>query len=111
MSKKLWPDRSVVYIVRADDDFTPSSSWDCPETFSDAKVQVRNLPLEDARAMVRGLNKVALASWQASHDAWAANGRSQSHVPGPRGGTKRIRVPSITRAMQVAGSQAKEEAA
>ena len=70
MSKRMWTDRSAVYLVRVADEFRPQSPWDQPEVFTGATLQVKNIPLEDARAMVRGLNKTALASWQADHDGW-----------------------------------------
>ena len=70
MSTRMWTDRSTVYLVRVGSDLRPNSSWEHPQTFSDAKLQVRNLPLEDARAMVRGLNKTAFEAWQHNRDAW-----------------------------------------
>lgn len=64
MSKRMWTDRSVVYLVRAGKDFRPQSPWDCPASFTDARLHAQNLPLEDARAMVRSLNKGAVAAWE-----------------------------------------------
>jgi hypothetical protein len=66
----MWTDRSVVYLVCAGDDFRPQSPWDIPNSFTDAKLQARNVTLEDARATVRALNKTAVESWQANHDTW-----------------------------------------
>ena len=70
MSSRMWTDRSVVYVVRTGGDFCPRSPWDFPESFTDARIQVRNIPVEDARAMVRGLNKAAIESWDANHEGW-----------------------------------------
>ena len=70
MSSRLWTDRSVVYIITVGPDFRPQSPWSLPETFLDARVKARNVPLQDARAMVRTLNKTALEAWQFDHDGW-----------------------------------------
>jgi hypothetical protein len=70
MAGRMWTDRSVVYVVSVGDDFRPISAWDNPQHFTDAQVVARNVPLQDARAMVRGLNKPALEAWQADHLGW-----------------------------------------
>ena len=67
---KIWTDRTVIYLVRAGDDFTPRSPWDCPNSFTEARVHARNVPLEDARAAVRCSNKTNIDNYATDPEAW-----------------------------------------
>ena len=69
-NNRLWTDRSAVFIVQVGEDFRPQSPWNLPATFTQAEIYAKNLPLEDARAAVRTLNKAAIESWVADHAAW-----------------------------------------
>jgi hypothetical protein len=90
----MWTDRSAVYVVRANADFLPQSPWNFPETFSDAELRVKNLPLEDARAMVRTMNKTAIEAWQIDHEAWNRQWAIVVACPRAKGIDRRIRVVS-----------------
>ena len=46
MSTKLWTDRSAVYVVTVGAEFVPVSPWDFPATFSDARLESKNLALD-----------------------------------------------------------------
>ena len=70
MSKRMWTDRSAVYVVRSEEDFVPQSPWNFPKAFTGGTLQSANLPLEDARAMVRGLNKANMQRRDENPAAW-----------------------------------------
>ena len=94
MSKRMWIDRSGVYLVRAEEGFIPNSPWDFPKTFTDGRLHTVNVPLEDARAMVRGLNKGFMAARCANPGAWDHAWAIVVACPRSKGWDKRIRVVS-----------------
>jgi hypothetical protein len=67
---KMWTDRTAIFVVRAGDDFVPLSPWDIPQSFTEARRHSQHVPLEDARAVVRCLNKTAITTRNADPAAW-----------------------------------------
>jgi hypothetical protein len=106
MSKRMWTDRSVVYVVTAGDDFVPRSAWDFPETFTGAKLQTRNVPLEDARAMVRGFNKTAIERRDTNTAAWDHAWAIAVACPRAKGLDRLVRVRSANLAPRTKGATA-----
>ena len=98
MSKRMWTDRSAVFVVRADDGFTPNSPWNFPQTFTEGRLHTTNLPLEDARATVRSLNKAFLEARCANPDAWDHAWALVVACPRSKGWDRRIRVVSCQQA-------------
>ena len=94
MATRFWTDRSVVYLVKADEDFLPQSPWSFPETFSAAKIYVKNVSLEDARAMVRCFNKTAIDLRCVDPKTWNRNWMIAGACPRAKGIDKCIRVVS-----------------
>ncbi|HLA84312.1 MAG TPA: hypothetical protein VJL29_05930 [Thermoguttaceae bacterium] len=71
MSRRgFWTDRSTVYVVRVCEDFKPLNPWNVPESFSEGRMVHKNVHLEDARAVVRTMNKRAIELRSANVEAW-----------------------------------------
>ena len=65
-----WKERTAVYTIRVCEGFKPTSVCQWPETFTEARLYVRNVSLTDARAMVRAFNKAAMQRREADVPAW-----------------------------------------
>lgn len=96
MSKRMWPDRSAVAVVRAEEAFIPSSPWNFPQTFTDGRIVTLNIPLEDARAMVRSMNKQHMVTRQADPTGWDHQWAICVACPKDKGLDRLIRVRSAS---------------
>ena len=96
MSDRLWTDRSGVYIVRAENGFLPSSPWNFPREFTEGKMHTINIPLEDARALVRCLNKGFMADRAHNPEVWDHLWAIVLACPRSKGWDKHIRVVSCS---------------
>ncbi len=67
---RSWKERTAVYIVRACEGFTPTSDCQWPQAFTEGRLYVRNVTLEDGRAMVRAFNKAAIVKRAADVASW-----------------------------------------
>ena len=65
-----WKERTAVYIVRVCEGFKPTSVCQWPESFTEARLHVRNISLTDARATVRAFNKAAMQRRETDVPAW-----------------------------------------
>ena len=70
MSGRSWKQRTAVYTVTADSSFDPQSEWNTPTAFSDGRLYVSNLSVDDARAACRAYNKAAIAKRTVDKGAW-----------------------------------------
>jgi len=101
MSNKMWTDRSVVCVVTAPEGWHPSSEWSIPPEFTDAKTVAKVLPLEDARAMTRSLNKTFFAKRAANKEIWDRQWAVCLCCPRAKGFDRFIRIASANLGKEV----------
>jgi integrase len=68
--RRLWKERSCVYIVTVDDDFVPTSAWTWPGTAGPCVIHAENLTLKKARSIVRAFNEASLRNRSAGVAKW-----------------------------------------
>jgi hypothetical protein len=94
MPHAMWTDRSAVVVVVAENDFVPSSPWNFPKAFTAGRIVTVNIPLEDARGMVRGMNKANLENRTKCPASWNHEWALCIACPRDKGLDKMIRVVS-----------------